>query len=44
MKMKFFKYAAIALLGGMVVFTGCNKEEEPTVFDDPTVTIEQGAS
>lgn len=28
----------------MVVFTGCNKEEEPTVFDDPTVTIEQGAS
>lgn len=42
--MKFFKYAAIALLGGMVVFTGCNEEEEPTVFDDPTVTIEQGAS
>src|SRR5690554_4475072 len=41
MKMNFFKYAAVALLGGMVLFTSC---EEDTVFDNPKVKIEQGSA
>lgn len=41
MKMNFFKYAAVALLGGMVLFTSCEKDSE---FDDPKVKIEQGSA
>ncbi len=44
MKMKFLKFMAISLLGGLVVFTGCKDDPDPIVYDDPTVTIAEGAS
>jgi hypothetical protein len=43
MKMKFLKFMTISLLGGLVIFSGC-KDDDPEVFDDPTVTITEGAS
>ncbi|MDD2197481.1 MAG: hypothetical protein PHE03_10740 [Bacteroidales bacterium] len=42
MKIKSLKYLALAILGGALMFTSC--EKDPEVFDEPTITISEGNS